>query len=97
MYDNMYMGFDWDEANTEHIARHQVRPDEAEQAIDDPHALALPAYVVGSEVRFGVLGATIENRVLMVIYTWRGDQRRVVTAFPATAPQQRFYGERSSS
>ena len=40
MYDNMHLGFDWDGANTEHVALHQVRPEEAEQAIDDPHALS---------------------------------------------------------
>jgi hypothetical protein len=29
--------FDWDQANAEHIARHSVKPNEAEQAIrNDP-------------------------------------------------------------
>jgi hypothetical protein len=32
----MYMGFEWDDGNTEHVAEHQIHPDEAEQAIDDP-------------------------------------------------------------
>lgn len=31
------VSFDWDQANAEHIARHSVKPDEAEQAIrNDP-------------------------------------------------------------
>ncbi len=95
MYDNMYMGFDWDGANTEHLAQHQVRPEEAEQAINDPHALSYPAREGEGEARFGVLGATVEGRVPTVIYTWRGPLRRIVTAFPATARQQRYYTERS--
>jgi uncharacterized DUF497 family protein len=62
MYNNMYMGFDWDGAHIEHVARHDIRPEEAEQAIDDPHALSIPAYEVGGEVRFGLLGATADGR-----------------------------------
>jgi uncharacterized DUF497 family protein len=89
--------FDWDAANVEHIAIHGVRPEEAEQAIDDPHALSLRAYGVGEEARFGLLGATVDGRVLVVIYTWRGSLRRVITAYPATLRQQRFYTERSSA
>lgn len=88
-------GFDWDDANIGHVAQHDVRPEGAEQAIDDPYALSLPAYAVQGEARFGVLGATEDGRILAVIYTWRGPLRRVVTAFPATSRQQRFY-ERSS-
>jgi uncharacterized protein len=97
MYDNMYVGFDWDSANTQHVAQHQVRPEEAAQAIDDPHALSYATREGEGEgeARFGVLGATVEGRVLTVIYTWRGPLRRVVTAFPATARQQRYYTERS--
>jgi len=95
MYNDMYMEFDWDDANIKHIALHHVRPDEAEQAIDDPHALSFQAYEVSGEVRFGLLGATDEDRILMVFYTWRGQRRRVVTAYPASVRQQRFYTERS--
>jgi uncharacterized DUF497 family protein len=93
----MYVGFEWDDANTEHIAQHDISRDEAEQAIDDPHALSIPAYAVGAEERFGLVGATVDARVLGVIYTWRGQLRRVVTAFPATPRQQRIYNERSLS
>jgi uncharacterized protein len=92
----MYVGFEWDAGNIEHVAEHQVRPDEAEQAIDDPHALSVPAYVGGGEMRFGLLGATVDGRVLVVIYTWRGQLRRVVTAYPANPHLQRYYTERSS-
>jgi len=50
---------------------------------------------VAGEVRYGLIGTTVEGRVLVVIDTWRGDLCRVVTAFPATPRQQRFYMERS--
>lgn len=43
--------FEWDSANAQHIIEHGVYPPEAQQAIDDPHALALPANDVAGEER----------------------------------------------
>jgi uncharacterized DUF497 family protein len=86
--------FDWDAANTEHVLAHEVQPDEAEQAIDDPGALAIAANVHAGEQRFGVLGATESGRLLVVIYTWRGDRRRVVTAYPARPRDREVYDQR---
>ncbi|MGI9148001.1 MAG: BrnT family toxin [Chloroflexota bacterium] len=89
------MEFGWDGANIVHISRHDVQPSETVEAITDPHALSFQAAEVAGEVRYGLIGATVDGRVLVVIYTWRGDLCRVVTAFPATPRQQRFYMERS--
>ena len=36
--------FEWDEANEEHIARHGVTPEEAEEALTDPRRIGAPAY-----------------------------------------------------
>jgi hypothetical protein len=47
--------FDWDHANAEHIARHSVKPDEAEQAIrNDP--LDMHYEVVEGEERWTAVG-----------------------------------------
>jgi uncharacterized DUF497 family protein len=71
--------FDWDQANTEHIARHAVRPDEAEQAIrNDP--LDMNYEVIDGEERWTAVGHTDEYRVLLVVWTVRTDALRVVTA-----------------
>jgi hypothetical protein len=45
--------FDWDEANTAHIARHGVRPEEAEEALTDPRRLVLR---IRSQAGRGALG-----------------------------------------
>jgi uncharacterized protein len=74
--------FDWDDANRNHIARHQVAPEEAEQVIDnDP--LGLDAETVDGEERFPSIGPTDQGRFLLVITTLRYSRIRVVTAFPA--------------
>jgi len=71
--------FDWDRANAEHIARHSVKPDEAEQAIlNDP--LDLNYEVIDGEERWTALGHTDNFRVLLLVWTVRRDALRIVTA-----------------
>jgi uncharacterized protein len=82
--------FDWDDANTGHIAHHNVRPDEAEQVIlNDPVDLGME--IVEGEERYLNLGATIQGRVLLVVTAWREDRVRVVTAFEPIKRLTQFY------
>jgi uncharacterized protein len=76
------LAFDWDDANRDHIAHHQISPDEAEQVIDnDP--LDLDAQTFDGEQRIPSIGRTDQGRFLVVITTLRRSRIRVVTAFPA--------------
>ncbi len=71
--------FDWDRANVEHIARHSVNPDEAEQAMrNDP--LDMNYEVINGEERWTALGHTHNFRVLLLVWTVRRDSLRIVTA-----------------
>lgn len=73
---------EWDGANLDHIARHQVFPEEAEQVIEnDP--LDINAEAVDGEKRTTSIGRTDRGRFLLVVTTLRGTRLRVVTAFPA--------------
>ena len=84
------MRFHWDNGNIEHIARHEVTPQEAEQVIEnDP----LDAGVVfrNGETRTVHLGETDANRVLVVVVTERNGLYRVVTARPADRKERAFY------
>lgn len=62
--------FDWDEANISHIARHEVTPEEAEQAILN-NALDLDAETVNGEERFLSIGITNRGRLLVIATTMR--------------------------
>jgi uncharacterized DUF497 family protein len=74
--------FDWDEANIEHIARHNLKPEEAEQVLEnDP--LELEPQLINGEERFPNIGVTNGGKWLVVIVTQRGIKPRVVTAFAA--------------
>jgi uncharacterized protein len=83
--------FEWDDGNVDHIARHGVSTDEAEEALADPHRLGTSAYSVGRERRSALIGATQDGRVLLIVYTWRSGAIRVVTARDADQAQRRRY------
>ncbi len=57
--------FDWDEANTGHLTRHSVIPEEAEQVVlNGPVDLGME--IVDGEERYLNLGSTTQGRVLLV-------------------------------
>ncbi len=73
--------FDWDDANVEHIARHNVTPAEAEDVFFDidnvldediEHSIA--------ENRFIIIGKTRKKRLLYQIFTKRGNKIRVISS-----------------
>ena len=75
--------FNWDEANKAHVARHNVTPEEVEQAFaNDP--MDLRAEVVDSEERYTGVGHTEALRVLVPVWTMRGVATRPITAFNAS-------------
>lgn len=76
------MVFDWDQANTAHIARHAVAPEEAEEVVRGA-SIAVETEERGGEDRHMELGETAAGRLLLVVWTWRRRRIRVVTAFPA--------------
>ncbi len=82
--------FDWDWANVKHIARHNVKTEEAEQVLRND-AFDLEYRVVDGEQRWTSLGHSDVLRVLVVVWTLRGSAVRVVTARPASRKLQRAY------
>jgi uncharacterized protein len=83
--------FDWDDSNRNHLARHDVTPSEAEQAILDPHAVLLEIQIDNNEERTKALGITTAGRILAVVFTFRGDAIRPITAYTAPARLQKLY------
>ncbi len=76
------VSFDWDDANREHIAEHDVTPEEAEYVLlGDP--LDIEVQIEGNEERLVQVGATSKGRILLVISVIRKTSIRVVTAYDA--------------
>ena len=88
------MEFDWDFSNLEHIARHKVEPEEAEEAVSDPAVLRVAAHRgPQGQPRFGFLGATEAGRILVIYTEWRREKVRVVTVRLATPQERKRYNE----
>ena len=71
--------FDWDEANIGHIARHSVTQEEVEEVFLNDQ-MDIDFEIVNGEDRWTGIGHTNAFRVLMVVWTMRGDRIRPITA-----------------
>jgi uncharacterized DUF497 family protein len=90
------MQFDWDNGNIDHIALHDVTPEEAEQVVqNDP--LEIGNVERNGELRIVHVGETDAGRVLLVAITYRSDLVRVVTAYPASRKFRKFYDEEKAN
>ena len=89
------MEFFWDRGNIDHIALHDITPDEAEQVIqNDP--LELQKGPRNGELRITHLGETDTSRVLLVAITIRDEKIRVVTAYPAKKKMRDLYAQQKA-
>lgn len=72
--------FDWDASNLRHLARHRIDRLEFEQAMtNDP--VFIDVSDQSGEERWYALGATDRLRVLFLVFAYRGDRVRPITAW----------------
>ena len=85
------LNLDWDDENIKHIAKHDIVPEEAEEALlRDPLDYDFDPDKNG-EPRWAYLGETETGRILVVVITMRGDRARVVTAYDAERKDKVLY------
>ncbi len=86
-------GFDWDAGNAKkNQAAHGVTDGESEQLFFDQPLVATPDEQHSkSEPRFHALGRTSAGRLLMVVFTIRGDLVRVISARDMSRRERRVY------
>ena len=88
------MGFEWDaesKAGT-NFRKHGVRIPEAIPVFDDPDAITITDDMSDpSEQRFVTLGMGAVGRLLVVDYTGRGENIRIISARPAEAREREAY------
>ena len=83
--------FEWDDKNIEHVARHNVAPDEIEDvAFDDE-----PWIRKGREGTRYMLGYTVAGRYLFTVYVLRSKGvARVITARDMDEKTKKLYKKR---
>ena len=83
----------WDPAKArQNLRKHGVRFADAVMVLDDPYAITLSdSESEPIEARWVTLGADAQGRVLVVVYTYRGDDLRLITARPAQPHERKEY------
>jgi len=82
--------FDPAKART-NLRKHRVSFADAEQALRDPQAITIEDPDADSEQRFVTLGSDTLGRVLIVVYSLRGDRVRLISARKASKGEVRQY------
>lgn len=73
--------FEWDTGNIDHIARHKVSLQEAEEVFFDKDNVGSPDIKHShKEKRFIIIGKTKHKRILYQVYTIRGRKIRVLSS-----------------
>lgn len=88
------VGFEWDEDGKAGInfRKHGVRMPEAIPVFDDPYAITIPDDESDSdEQRFVTLGMGAKGCLLVVVYTWRGENIRIISARLAEGHEREAY------
>jgi uncharacterized DUF497 family protein len=88
--------FDWDDNKaSSNVAAHDgVTFDEAATVFDDPYFLVLTDDEHSFyELRYWIIGESIQGRTLLVVYTERGDLVWIISAREATKREKEIYEE----
>ena len=85
------MKFEWDPRKaTLNLGKHGVDFADAVTVLYDELAVTVPDDPA-SENRFTTIGMDAMGRVLVVVYTWRGELIRLISARKATPRERRRY------
>jgi uncharacterized DUF497 family protein len=88
------MAFEWNEDNRkDHLVKHGVDFRRMTALFDGPTLETVDNRFNYGETRINALGE-IEGRVYAVAYTWRGPNRRIISARKANDREQRKYHAR---
>ncbi len=88
------MGYEWDPAKArQNLRKHGVDFADAVTVLEDEAALTIRDPFSEQEQRWITLGMDALGRLLVVVYTWRGDRIRLISARPATPRERRQYEE----
>jgi len=72
--------FDWDEHNLKHLSRHKITPAEFEEAMRNNRVI-MDVEGESGEERWYVAGVTNGLRILVLVFTYRGEKIRPITGW----------------
>ncbi|MFO7538694.1 MAG: BrnT family toxin [Chloroflexota bacterium] len=93
LYQLQGINFEWDESKARaNVQKHGVTFAEAAEVFFDPFYQSGDASDNYEEREF-ILGYSLSQRILLVVYVERGDRTRIISARPATHHERKLYEE----
>ncbi len=84
--------FEWDKKKEENnLRKHGISFEIACKAFFDPFLISLHDEVDDEELREKIIGMTQNWRLLYIVYTWRADSLRIISARSATKRERIKY------
>ena len=85
----------WDPEKAKiNFRKHRIRFSDAEFIFYDPIALEIEEQLVDDEHRFVSVGSDSIGRILIVVYAYREDSIRIISARKATPRERKAYEKR---
>ena len=82
----------WDPKKAEtNFNKHKVHFSDAEVALYDPFAMTIEEQVVENELRFVTVGSDAVGRIIALVYSYRVDTIRLISARKATPSERKQY------
>jgi len=82
----------WDPKKAEsNFKKHKIRFSDAEMVLYDPFAMTLEEQVVAAQQRFVSIGSDAVGRVIVIVYSYRADTIRLISARKATPSERKQY------
>ncbi|MDP9360689.1 MAG: BrnT family toxin [Acidobacteriota bacterium] len=86
------MAYEWDETkNRSNLRKHSLDFADAVLALEDENAVTVRDDDTEEEERFVTIGVDGLGRVLVVVYTWREENIRMISARTATRRERAAY------
>lgn len=77
--------------NATNVRKHGISLTEGDGVTDDPFVLTVEDLTAEGEQRFIALGRNVFGDLRVVVYTYRGDEERVISVWPAEPKDVRAY------
>jgi uncharacterized DUF497 family protein len=92
------MAYEWDPDKARaNLIKHYIRFADGVIALEDERALTIRDISSEEEERWVTLGMDAYGRVLVVVYTWRAETIRLISARLATQRERRQYEQGSKT
>lgn len=89
------MDITWDPNKAEiNFKKHGVRFSDAEMILYDSFAMTIEEQIVADELRYVTIGTDAVGQILAVVYSYRSDTIRLISARKATRKERTQYEDR---